>query len=48
VAVLLYSLIGSAKLFGVEPRGCLREAILRAVRSPGRVTLARDLRSWVS
>ncbi len=45
VAALFYSLIESAKLCGVEPRAYLREATLRAVRSPGTVTLARDLKS---
>ncbi len=29
---------------GVEPRAYLREATLRAVRNPGTVTLARDLK----
>ncbi len=42
---LFYSLIESAKLCGVEPRAYLREATLRAVRNPGTVTLARDLKS---
>ncbi len=32
------------KLAGVEPRAYLREATLRAVRNPGTVTLARDLK----
>ena len=45
VAALLYSLIESVKLCGVEPRAYLREAALRAVRNPGSVTLARDLKS---
>jgi len=45
VASLLYSLIESAKLVGVEPPAYLREATLRAVRNPGTVTLARDLES---
>ncbi len=45
VAALFYSLIESAKLAGVEPRAYLREATLRAVRNPGTVTLARDLKS---
>jgi hypothetical protein len=45
VAALFYSLIESAKLAGVEPRGYLREANLRAVGNPGAVTLARDLKS---
>ncbi len=40
-----YSLIESAKLCGVEPRAYLREAPLWAVRNPGTVTLARDLKS---
>ena len=44
-AVLFYSLIESAKLCSVEPRAYLREATLRAVRSPGTVTLARELKS---
>ena len=35
----------AARLCGVEPRGYLREATLRAVRNPGTVTLARDLES---
>ena len=45
VAALFYSLIESAKLCGVEPRAYLRDATLRAVRNPGSVTLARDLKS---
>jgi hypothetical protein len=45
VAALLCSLIESAKLAGVEPRGYLREATLRAVRNPGTATLARDFKS---
>ena len=45
VAALLYSLIQSAKLAGMEPGAYLREATLRAVRNPGAVTLARDLES---
>ena len=44
-AALFYSLIESAKLCRVEPRAYLREATLRAVRNPGTVTLARDLKS---
>jgi transposase len=44
-SALFYSLIESAKLCGVEPHGYLREATLRAVRNPGTVTLARDLKS---
>ncbi len=44
-AALFYSLIESAKLCRVEPRAYLREATLRAVRNPGAVTLARDVKS---
>ena len=44
VAALLYSLIESAKLAGVEPRAYLAEAARRAIRSPGTVTLPRDFR----
>ncbi len=43
VAALFYPLIGSGKLAGVEPRACPGEATRRAIRSPGAVTLARDL-----
>jgi hypothetical protein len=38
VAAVFCSLIEFAKLCGVEPRVCLREATLRAVRNPGMVT----------
>ncbi len=38
-------LIESAKLCGVEPRAYLREATLRAIRSPGTATLAHDPKS---
>jgi transposase len=44
VAALFYSLIESAKLCGVEPRAYLGEAARRAIRNPGTVTLARDLK----
>ncbi len=44
-AAVFYSLIESAKLCRVEPRAYLRNATLRAVRNPGAVTLARDLKS---
>ena len=44
VAALFYSLIELAKLCEVEPRGYLREATLRAVRNPGMVTLACNLK----
>ena len=43
-AALFYSLIESAKLCGVEPRAYLSETARRAIRSPGAVTLARDLK----
>jgi hypothetical protein len=39
-----YSPIESAKLAGVEPRAYLGDATRRAIRSPGAVTLARDLK----
>jgi hypothetical protein len=42
---LFYSLIESAKLCGVEPHAYLGEATRLAVRNPGTVTLARDLKS---
>jgi transposase len=44
VAALFYSLIEAAKLCGLEQRVYLREATLRAVRGPGKATLARDLK----
>jgi hypothetical protein len=44
VAALLYSLIESVKLAGVEPRACLGESVRRAIRNPGTVTLARDFK----
>jgi transposase len=44
VAALVYALIESAKRCGVEPRAYLREAAPRAVRDPGKVTLACDLK----
>jgi len=43
-AALFYSLIESVKLCGVEPHAYLGEAARRAIRSPGAVTLARDLK----
>jgi hypothetical protein len=45
IAALLYSLIQSAKLVGVEPRAYLREATRRTVRNTGTATLPRDLKS---
>jgi transposase len=44
VAALFYSLIESAKLAGVDPRAYLGQAVRRAIRNPGTVTLARDLK----
>ncbi len=44
MAALLYSLIESAKLAGVEPRAYLGKAARRAIRNPGTVTLVRDLK----
>jgi hypothetical protein len=44
VEALLYSLIESAKLAGVEPRAYLGEAARQAIRCPGAVTLARDFK----
>ena len=43
VTALVYSLIESAKLCGVDPRTYLSEATRRAIRSTGTVTLPRDL-----
>ncbi len=43
-AALVYSLIESAKLAGVEPRAYLAKAARRAIRNPGTVTLPRDLK----
>jgi hypothetical protein len=43
-AAPFYSLIESAKLGGVEPRAYLSEAARRAIRNPGTVTLAHDLK----
>jgi hypothetical protein len=45
VAAILFSLIESAKLCGIEPRAYLREATLRPVRNPGTATLAPELKS---
>ena len=45
MAAVFYSHIESAKLCGAEPRAYLREATLRAVRNPGTVTLARELKT---
>jgi len=45
VAALMYTLIESAKLAGVDPAAYLREATLRAIANPGTVTLPNVLRS---
>lgn len=39
VSALFYTLIGTAKLCGIEPSEYLREAITAALRAPGTVTL---------
>ena len=44
MAALFYSLMESAKLAGVEPRAYLGEAARRAIRNPGTIALARDLK----
>ena len=45
MAALFYSLIESEMLCGVEPRAHLGEATLWAVRNPGTVSLARDVKT---
>ena len=45
VAAVFYSLIESAKLAGVVPRAYLGQAARWAMRNPGTITLARDLKS---
>jgi hypothetical protein len=45
VVTVSYSLIESAKLAGVEPRAYLGQAARRAIRNPGTVTLARELKT---
>jgi len=42
-AALLYSLVESAKLVGLDPAAYLEEATRRAIANPGTVTLPRDL-----
>ncbi len=44
MAALFYSLIESAKLCRVEPRAYVGEDTRRAIRNPGTVTLAHDLK----
>lgn len=43
VAALLYSLLESAKLVGLDPHEYLKTALVRAIRNPGTVTLPTDL-----
>ena len=43
VAAILYSLLESARLAGVNPESYVLEAARRAIRSPGAVTLPHDL-----
>jgi hypothetical protein len=43
VAALFYSLIETAKLADVDPAAYLRTAALRAIATPGTVTLPSDL-----
>lgn len=45
VAALLYTLVETAKLAGLEPRAYLTEAVRRAITNPGTATLPRDLAS---
>ena len=43
VAAVLYSLIESAKLLGIDPKAYLLKATLAAIKNPGTVTLPGDL-----
>jgi len=43
VAALFYTLLETAKLSGVDPRTCLRQAAIRAINTPGTATLPQDL-----
>jgi len=43
VAAILYTLLETAKLSGVDPRAELRHAAIRAITTPGAVTLPRDV-----
>ncbi len=42
VAAVMYSLMESAKLAGVEPKAYLRKVIRRAIETPGTVTMPMD------
>jgi len=44
VAALFYSMIESAKLFGVDPKAYLLQAARAALAAPGTVTLPHTLR----
>lgn len=43
VAALFYTLFETAKLSGVDPRTYLRQAAIRAIKTPGTATLPQDL-----
>jgi len=44
VVVVFYSLIESAKLAGVEPSACIRQATRWVIESPGTITIPTSLR----
>jgi hypothetical protein len=41
---MIYSLIGSARLPGLEPRASVREALVRGIRNAGTATLPTSLK----
>ena len=43
VAAILYSLLETAKLCGIEPATYLKAVVERALRDPGAVTMPEDL-----
>ena len=43
VAAIIYSLVESAKLAGINPEKYIKKALVRAIREPGTVTLPKDL-----
>ena len=43
VAAIFYTLLETAKLSNVDPRAYLRQAAIRAINTPGTVTLPQDL-----